>query len=65
MAGLYDAYRYCDDKQALSVVERMAQWAGHRISGLTEARMQELLDIEHGGMLEILLDLYKETGRAE
>ena len=61
MAGLYDAYVYCDNQQALEVLSRMAVWAKSRTDRLTEEHMQEMLDIEHGGMLELMFGLYEIT----
>ena len=65
MVGLYDAYVYCDNQQALEVLNRMASWAKWRIDRLTDEHTQEMLDIEHGGMIELMLDLYKITQNPE
>jgi uncharacterized protein len=61
-AGLEDVYEYCDDAQALEVAKRMGDWAIARNSKLTDAQMQNMLGEEHGGMNEVLANLYAFTG---
>jgi DUF1680 family protein len=65
MQGLLDVHRRFQDKKALQVLERMATWASRRVGRLTEKHMQELLNIEHGGMLELLVDLYTLTSNPD
>jgi len=65
IAGHLDMYRYCDNGQALEVAENIAHWVGDWMRPLSEDHMQRILDVEHGGMLEVLLDLYAVTGRQE
>ena len=62
MAGLLDANRLCGDEQALTVLEKMADWVGFRVEHLSPAQMQKSLDNEHGGMNEVLANLYAVTG---
>lgn len=61
-AGLIDAYRYCDNAQALEVVTRFADWADETTKNLTDAQWQRMLACEFGGMNESLADLYALTG---
>lgn len=61
-AGLIDAYRYCENAQALEVVSRLGDWADDTTKNLTEAQWQQMLACEHGGMNESLADLYALTG---
>jgi len=65
LAGLLDMYLYCHDKQALAVAQKMAAWAKRRTDRLSDAQMQAMLDTEHGGMNEVLADLYAVTGYKE
>ncbi|MBN1851454.1 MAG: glycoside hydrolase family 127 protein [Pirellulales bacterium] len=61
-AGLLDMYVYCDNAQALAVCKKFADWAIARNDRLSDERMQRMLDIEHGGMNEVLANLYGLTG---
>lgn len=62
-AGLLDQYQLCGNKQALEVLEKGADWAASRIDPLTEEQMQKMLENEHGGMNEVLANLYGATGK--
>ena len=64
MAGLLDVYLHCGNKQALSVLEKMADWVKFRVDRLTEAQQQAALGTEYGGMNEVLANLYAVTGNA-
>jgi DUF1680 family protein len=61
-AGLRDAYRYTGNKTALDVEARFAAWADGILSKLTDDQIQRMLNTEFGGMNEILVDLYADTG---
>ncbi len=61
-AGLIDAYIYCGNKQALTVLCRLADWTADTTKNLTETQWQRMLDCEHGGMNESLAWLYLYTG---
>jgi len=62
MAGLVDAYLYCDSKQALSVVTKMADWTAKILKNLTEEQQLKMLNCEYGGMNEVLVNIYAITG---
>jgi len=62
MAGLLDMYVHCEDRQALDVVKGMAAWTKLRMDKLDEEAMQRMLEVEHGGMTEVLANLYAVTG---
>jgi hypothetical protein len=62
MAGLLAANQLCENAQALAVLEKMADWAKFRVDRLTPEQMQKSLDEEHGGMNEVLANLYAVTG---
>ncbi|MCX8107573.1 MAG: glycoside hydrolase family 127 protein, partial [Verrucomicrobiae bacterium] len=61
-AGLRDAYRYTGNKTALEVETRFATWAENILSQLSDAQIQQMLNTEFGGMNEVLVDLYLDTG---
>ncbi len=60
--GLRDAYRYTDNRTALEVESKFAQWAEGVLSPLSDAQLQQMLNTEFGGMNEVLADLYADTG---
>lgn len=61
-AGLRDAYRLAGNRKALEVEVLLAAWLGTVFGPLTDAQMQQVLACEHGGMNEVLADLYADTG---
>lgn len=61
-AGLRDAYRLCDSKQALDVARQLADWFERVHSALTEDQMQRIMAAEFGGLNETFADLYADTG---
>ena len=61
MAGLLDAYLYTDDKEALAVAKKLADWTEKELSGLNDAQIQHMLACEFGGMNEALTNLYSLT----
>ncbi len=65
LMGLYDMYALAGNEQALAVLTNWARWF-HRWSGqFTRAQMDDILDVETGGMLEVWANLYGVTGREE
>jgi len=65
MAGLLDVRVYCGNRQALEVLEKMADWLKFRVDRLSHEQMQRALRNEHGGMNEVLANLYAVTGNPE
>jgi hypothetical protein len=61
-AGLLDMYVHCDDQQALDVCRKFADWVIARNARLSDEQMQKMLGTEHGGMNEVLANLYGLTG---
>ena len=61
MAGLVDMYSLAGNQQALNVVERMADWADQWSAAKSEAHMQQILDVEFGGIAETLYNLAAAT----
>jgi hypothetical protein len=62
MAGLRDAYRYTGNRLALDVSARAATWTEGILAKLVDPQVQAMLATEHGGMAEVLADLYADTG---
>ena len=48
MAGLVDAYLYCDNKQALKVATGMADWVGNTLKNLSPEQLQQMMKCEYG-----------------
>ncbi|MGA2175038.1 MAG: beta-L-arabinofuranosidase domain-containing protein [Verrucomicrobiota bacterium] len=65
MAGLLDTHQYCGNSQALDVLTRMADWLKFRVDRLSAEEMQRALGNEHGGMNEVLANLYAVTGNPD
>lgn len=64
-AGLRDAWLYGGNTLAKSVFLAFCDWGVNITSGLTDAQMETMLAIEHGGMNEIFADAYQMTGAAK
>jgi len=63
-AGLRDAWLIGGNTGARDVLIRLADWCDTLTANLTEAQMQRMLGTEHGGMNEVLADVYAITGDA-
>lgn len=61
-AGLRDAYRYTSNHAALEIEIKFAAWAEGVLSKLKDAQIQRMLNTEFGGMNEVLVDLFVDTG---
>jgi uncharacterized protein len=62
LGGLIDAYRFCDNPQALEVGTNLADWVYDTTKNLSDAQRQHMLVCEYGGMNEALANLYGLTG---
>jgi uncharacterized protein len=62
MAGLVDAYLYCDNVQALNVALAMADWTEGLLGHLTDEQRLRMLNCEYGGMNDVLANIYAITG---
>ena len=62
MAGLVDAYLYCDNKKALVIAVNMADWTANTLQNLNDDQLQKMLACEFGGMNEVLVNIYSITG---
>lgn len=61
-AGLRDASLYTSNPMALEVLTKYCDWAVTATALLTDEQFQKMLDEEHGGMNEVLADVYEMTG---
>ena len=65
LMGLVEMYRLGGNEQALAILESWARWF-HRWSGqFSRTELDNILDVETGGMLEVWADLYGITGKQE
>jgi hypothetical protein len=62
LAGVRDAWVLGGSDEAKDVALKLADWADDITRDLTEDQMQAMLEVEHGGMSEVLIDLYARTG---
>ncbi len=65
MAGHLDMYLYAGNQQALETLEKMAGWVRRWTDPLSEQQMQRILQVEYGGMGEVLANLYAVTGNRD
>lgn len=64
-SGLIDQYLYCDNQQALEVVEKMAMWAHQKLSTVTPEQRKTMIRNEFGGVNDSFYTLYEITGKPE
>lgn len=64
MAGLRDASVHRRNAHALAVLVRIADWVDEAVRPVDDVHFQKMLDLEHGGMCEVLADLHTLTGEA-
>ena len=64
-AGLRDAYLYANNKQALEILVKLSAWTDRHTKDLSEDQFQKMLNTEHGGMNEVLADIYALTGESK
>jgi uncharacterized protein len=62
MAGLLDAYLYCNSDKALKIEQGMADWTGEILKNLNEDQLQKMLLCEYGGMNDVLVNTYAFSG---
>lgn len=63
MAGLFDMQTLAGNAQALEVLEGMAAWTQRWAGAINDGDMARILEVEFGGMGEVLLNLYGVTGK--
>jgi uncharacterized protein len=62
MAGLVDAYLYCDNEKAVKLVTFFADWVENTVKSLNEEQLEKMLTCEYGGMNDVLTAVYAITG---
>ncbi len=62
LAGLRDATLHAGNAAAKEVLVKLADWAGEVTKGMSDGAFQKMLNTEHGGMNEVLADVYGLTG---
>ncbi len=65
LAGLLDVHHLCGDKDALRTAEEMAGWVMEWAKPLSDEHMARTLNVEFGGMNEILFNLHAATGNPD
>ncbi|MDP9079919.1 MAG: glycoside hydrolase family 127 protein [Bacteroidota bacterium] len=61
-AGLRDCYLLEGNQQARQEFLKLADWTANETNGLSDTQMQTMLNMEQGGMDEVLADAYAFTG---
>jgi uncharacterized protein len=61
LMGLYDMYTLAGNSSSLDIMSKMADWFYQWTVSFSQEQMDELLDLETGGMLETWADLYGKT----
>jgi uncharacterized protein len=61
-AGLRDAYLYANSRTALDVLVKLSDWTIAHTKDLSDEQLQSMLKTEHGGMNEVLADVFELTG---
>lgn len=65
LMGLYDMYELAGNEQALDILINWAKWF-HRWTGqFSRQELDDILDVETGGMLEVWANLYGVTNKQE
>lgn len=62
IAGLRDAYLLANNKKAKEVLVKYVDWINDFVNAIPAEKFQELLNVEHGGMAEVIADVYGITG---
>lgn len=60
-AGLLDSYKLTNNKKALDILIKLSNWAKKGLDNLTEEEFDKMLYCEHGGMCEVMGELYEIT----
>ncbi|MCX7885635.1 MAG: glycoside hydrolase family 127 protein [Verrucomicrobiae bacterium] len=61
MAGLLDMHQLAGNQQALEILVKLAGWVKSRMDRLSYEQQQKMLNVEYGGMNEVLANLYAIT----
>jgi len=61
-AGLRDSYLFAGNAEAREVLVTCADWTRDVTRNMTEDAFQQMLGVEHGGINEVIADVYAITG---
>ena len=61
-AGLRDAWLYCGNEEARKLFIRTCDWLIDIAANVSDEQLEKLLNMEHGGVNEVLADAYQMTG---
>lgn len=61
IAGLIHVYKYTDNHTALHIAARLGDWVYKRSAKWDNALQRRVLNVEYGGMNDVLYELYKIT----
>ena len=62
LAGMLDMYQLAGNRQAFEVLKKNVGWVTFRMDRLSRDQQQAMLMTEHGGMTDVLANLYAVTG---
>lgn len=61
LAGLVDTYKLTGNERALEMADALGTWVYNRVGSYDAAMQNRVLNIEYGGMNDVLYELYKIT----
>lgn len=61
IAGLIDVYQHVENDTALEIASKLGDWAYNRASSWSTSEHRRVINIEYGGMNDVMYDLYKIT----
>lgn len=61
IAGLISVYKYVGSQEAIQVASRLGDWVYERTSRWDSELQRRVLNVEYGGMNDVLYELYKCT----
>lgn len=64
-SGLRDAWLYTESAEARRMFLELCDWGLSITSGLSDAQMETMLGVEHGGINEVYADAYQMTGESK
>jgi len=65
LMGLFDAYKYAGCEKALTILDSASDWFHRWTKEFSREKMDDILDLETGGMLEVWAELYGVTGKTK
>jgi DUF1680 family protein len=64
MEGLISAHHHAGNKQALTILNALAEWIGKTVDGYGD-QFEKVKKVEYGGMTEAFINLFEITGNAK